>query len=314
MATTDNRHIIEKADFLVAQLAPGGLLQPAQADKFIQLAIDESVVMGMMTRVNMKAPKELREKIRYGSRALRKGTEAVALPEAQRSRPDTSKVELDAQLVKGETRLSFEALEDSIEEGTFQDTVQQTLAARIALDLEDLAMNGDTAVVDPENLLDLLDGFRKQAATNISIAGGATLTRPVLKDALKAMPSEFRRDKKSMRFFTADEAVIDYGESLADRATNLGDNQVVEAQVVPFNGIPLVDVPVFPSDLGGGTDETDMLLTDPGNMMFGVWRDIRLDTDRDIKAGVWIIVVTARVDFKFVHEPAVVKTTGIKAV
>lgn len=308
----DNRTLIQKADFLLANLAPGGLLEPAQADRFIQLAIDKSVVLPLMTRVNMRAPKELREKIRYGSRALRKGTEATALPLAQRSTPDTSKVELDAQLVKGETRISFEALEDSIERGNFEDTVRAAMAERISLDLEDLAFNGDTASAD--SLLSTLDGFLKQATTNTVGAGGVTLSRPVLKDTLKTMPSEFRRDKRALRFLTADEAAIDYHESLGDRATPLGDDHVVQEETRPFSGIPVLDVPVFPTDLGVGTNETEMLLCDPKNMLFGVWRDVRIDTDRDVSAGVYIIVVTARVDFLFAHEPAVVKTTGIVAV
>ena len=224
----DNRDIVQKADFLVAQLAPGGLLEPAQADRFIRLAIDASVLMQKMTRVDMKAPKELREKIRYGSRALRAGTEATALSVAERSRPDTSKVELDAQLVKAETRVSFEALEDSIERGNFESTVQDTLAERIALDLEDLAVNGDTTSADL--LLKVLNGFRKQTTSNTVLGGGATLSRPVCKDILKAMPSEFRRDKRALAYMTADEAVIDYHESLGDRATVLGDQHVVQPE------------------------------------------------------------------------------------
>ena len=307
----DNRHIVEKADFLVAQLTSGGLLQPAQADKFIQLAIDASVLVSMMSRVDMKSPKELREKIRYGSRALTGGTEAVALPAARRSRPDTSKVELDAQLVKAESRMSFESVEDSIEQGNFTDTVQESLGERIALDLEDLGINGDTSSTD--DLLQVLDGLRVQATTNISNAGGATLQRSVLKDVLKTMPSEFRRDKRSLRFMTADEAVIDWQESIGDRATPLGDSNAVGMDVPKFQGIPVVDVPVFPTNLGLGTDETELLFSDPANALFGVWRDIRIDTDKDVKAGVWIIVVTARVDFKWTEETAVVKGTEIKA-
>lgn len=308
----DNRDIVQKADFLLAQLGSGGLLEPAQADRFIRLAIDASVLMQKMTRVDMKAPKELREKIRYGSRALRKGTEATALTLDKRARPDTSKVELDAQLVKAETRISFEALEDSIERGNFESTVQSTLAERVALDLEDLAVNGDTT--DTDLLLQTLDGLRKQATSNIVNAGTATLSRAVLKDTLKAMPSEFRRNKRALGFFTADEAVIDYHESIGDRATQLGDQHVVGPMVGPFEGIPVVDVPVFPSNLGGGTNETEMLFTDPANMLFGVWRNVRFDTDRDVQAGVYIIVVSARVDFKYAEETAVVKTTDIVAV
>jgi len=305
----ENRDLIQKADFLLAQLAPGGLLNPAQADRFVRLAIDASVLLSEMQRVNMKAPKELREKIRYGSRALRKGTEATALPEALRSRPDTEKVELDAQLVKAETRVSFEALE---EQGTFETTVQQTMAERISLDLEDLAVNGDTNSAD--TLLKTLDGFRKQAVTNLVVAGGATLDRTILKDTFKTMPSEFRRDKRALRFITADEAAIDYQETLGDRQTTMGDSHVSGMSIAPWQGIPVVEVPVFPTNLGGGVDETEMLLTDPRNMLFGVWRNIRIDTDRDVISGVYIIVVSARVEFLFAHEPAVVKTTGIKAV
>lgn len=308
----DNRDVIRKADFLLADLAPGGLLQPAQADKFIQLAIDKSVVMPMMTRVDMKAPKEPREKIRYGSRALRKGTEAAALPEAQRSKPNTGKVELDAQLVKAETHISFEALEDSIERGNFESTIRATLAGRIALDMEDLAFNGDTSSTD--DLLKTLDGFILQATTNVVLGGGATLQRSVLKDILKTMPSEFRRDKRALRYFSSDEAAIDYHESIADRATQLGDDHVVGMETRPFVGVPVVGVPVVPSDLGVGSNETVVLLCDPGNMLFGVWRNIRIDTDKDVSAGVYIIVVTARVDFLFAHEPAVVKATGVRAV
>jgi HK97 family phage major capsid protein len=308
----ENRDLIQKADFLLAQLAPGGLLNPAQADRFVRLAIDASVLLSEMQRVNMKAPKELREKIRYGSRALRKGTEATALPDALRSRPDTEKVELDAQLVKAETRVSFEALEDSIEQGTFETTVQQTMAERISLDLEDLAVNGDLNSAD--TLLKTLDGFRKQAVSNVVVAGGATLDRTILKDTFKTMPSEFRRDKRALRFITADEAAIDYQETLGDRQTTMGDSHVSGMSIAPWQGIPVVEVPVFPTNLGGGVDETEMLLTDPRNMLFGVWRNIRIDTDRDVISGVYIIVVSARVEFLFAHEPAVVKTTGIKAV
>jgi len=308
----DNRFIVQKADFLLSNFAPGGLLQSAQRDRFIQLLIDQAVVIPMMTRVDMTSPKELREKIRYEGRTLRKGTEATALPYAQRSVPTTSKVELDAQLVKAETRLSFEALEDSIERQRFEQTVQETMAAKIALELEELAFNGITSSSD--ELLKTLDGFITKAITNTVVAGGATLQRSVLKDALKTMPSAFRRDRRSLRFFTADEANIDYQESLGDRATPLGDEQVQASESRPFQGIPVIGVPIFPVNLGGSTNETVVLFTDPANMLFGIWRNIRIDTDKDASAGVYIIVVTARVDFRFAHEPAVVKATGVRAV
>lgn len=310
--TTDNRSLIQKADFLLAQLAPGGLLNAEQLDRFIRLAIDQAVAMPSMTKVMMKSPTQERDKIRYGSRALRKGTEATALATADRSRPDTSKIELSAQLVKAETRVSFEALEDSIEQNTFESTVQDALAERISLDLEDLAFNGDTTSAD--SLLSVLDGFIKQATTNVVPAGSAAISRDLLKNMLKTMPSEFRKDKRALCYYTADESVIDYHELYAARETAKGDAHTDGMDTAGFEGIPVKGVPVFPTNLGAGTDETVALLLDPASMLFGVWRNMRVDTDKDVSAGVWILVVTARVDFKYAHEPAVVQAEAITAV
>jgi len=309
---TDNRTLIQKADTALSTLAPGGILTADQYDKFVRLAIDKAVMMGNMTRVDMRAPSELREKIRFGSRALRKGLEATALPVAQRSAPDTSKIELNAQLVKAEARVSYEALEDSIERGNFESTVRDTLAERISLDLEDLAFNGDTTSSD--DLLVIMDGFIKQATTNGVPAGSASISRNLLRDMIKTMPSEFRRDKRSMQYLTADEVVLDYHELIAARETVMGDTHIDGPATRGFNGIPVTGVPVFPVDLGAGTDESVVMLLDPGNMLFGVWRELRIEADRDISAGVWLLVVTARVVFKFAHEPAVVKATAVTAV
>ena len=309
---TDNRELIQKADFRLAQLAPGGLLNAEQLDRFIRLAIDQAVVMPDMERIMMKSPTQERNKIRYGSRALRGGSEAVALPTSERSRPDTSKITLSAQLVKAETRISYEALEDSIEQDRFEDTVRAAMADRISLDLEELAFNGDTTSSD--SLLAVLDGFIKQATSNVVPAGSAAISRDLLKDMLKTMPSEFRRDKRSMVYYTADESVIDYHELYVTRETALGDRHADSGQTAGFEGIPVKGVPVFPVNLGAGTNETVSLLLDPRNMLFGVWREMRVDTDKDVSAGEWLIVVTARVDFKFGHEPAVVQGTEITAV
>ena len=98
----DNRSLLEKADLALADLTTGGgLLLPAQAQKFMRLLIKQSVLLQMVTVVPMAAPKQELPKIKFGSRILRPGQEATALTQAQRAKPDLSKVELDAQLFKG---------------------------------------------------------------------------------------------------------------------------------------------------------------------------------------------------------------------
>ena len=56
----DNRTILQKADLTLADLTTGGgLLQPAQAQKFIRILIRESVLLKQGTVVPMRSPKQL---------------------------------------------------------------------------------------------------------------------------------------------------------------------------------------------------------------------------------------------------------------
>ncbi|MFZ5786918.1 MAG: phage major capsid protein [Acidobacteriota bacterium] len=118
MTHLSNRTILEKADLALADLtAGGGLLKPAQAQKFMRLLIKESVLMKLATVVPMASPKQQISKIKFSSRILRPGQEATALGATERVKPDLSQIELDAKLFKAEVRLSDEVLEDSIERG-----------------------------------------------------------------------------------------------------------------------------------------------------------------------------------------------------
>src|SRR5690606_35010115 len=79
MSYTDNRTILQKADLALADLtAGGGLLKPAQAQKFMRLLIKYSPLMRLATVVPMQSPKQQLSKIKFGSRVLRPGAEVTA--------------------------------------------------------------------------------------------------------------------------------------------------------------------------------------------------------------------------------------------
>lgn len=308
--TTKNRTLLEKADLALSDLqTDGGYLQPAQAQKFMRILIDEAVLMKLATVVPMRAPKQLIEKIRFGNRILRAGNEAVALTVAERAKPDLSLVELDAQLFKAEVRLPNEVLEDSIERGNFRSTVMELMAERIALDMDDVILNGDTASADP--FFAKFDGVRKQVVSNLVDAAGVRANKTLFRDAIKALPSEFLRNKRSMRFLLSNDAETDYRDALSERATVVGDRFLEQDAPVMYSGVPIVPVPVMPEDLGGGSNYSESVFTDPKNIQVGVWRQLRVETDKDVSAGVLIIVATLRFDTKLAHEPATVKIQNI---
>jgi hypothetical protein len=307
----DNRTVLEKADLALADLTTGGgLLQPAQAQKFIRILIDESVILKQGTVVPMKSPKQLIEKVRFGGRILRAGSEAAALPAGDRTKPDLSHVELDAQLFKAEVRLNNEVLEDSIERGQLRQTIMQMMAEAISRDMDEVIIKGDTASGDA--FLAKLDGILKQATSNLVDAQNQSTNKGIFRDMLKSMPSAFLRNKREMRFFTSVDSEIDYRDSLAERATVVGDKFLEQDAPVAYSGVPVMDVPLFPENLGAGTNTTNVLLSDPKNINVGIWRNIRVETDKLVSEGVLIIVATLRFDVKFAEETAVVKAINVK--
>lgn len=310
-AIQDNRTILQKAsEFALADLASGGLLQTAQAAKFMRILIKQSKLMQMSTVVPMRAQKQDIDKIRFSGRVLRAGQEAQALAAGDRAKPTTTKVELDAKLFKAEVRLTNEVLEDSIERGELRQTIMSTMADAISRDMEDVLINGDANSAD--TLYSQFDGVLKQVSSNVVDATLQSLNKTIFRDMLKTMPSEFLRNKADMRFLTSVDAELDYRDALASRATVLGDKFLETDATVTYSGIPVVDLQLMPDTLGVGSNTTDVILTDPKNVNVGIWREIRIETDKLVSEGVLLIVASLRFDVKLAEETAAVKAINVK--
>jgi len=311
MSYTDNRTILQKADLALADLtAGGGILKPAQAQKFMRLLIKDSPLMQLATVVPMQSPKQQISKIKFGSRVLRPGAEATALQAGERARPDLSQVELDAKLLKAEVRLSDEVLEDSIERGELRQTIMEMMAEAISRDMEEVLINGDKLSGDP--FLAVMDGLIKQATSNVVDAGGAPISKNLLRDMLKTLPSEHLRDKKAMCFLTSVDADLDYRNALAERATAVGDRLLEGDTPVLYSGVPVQPIPLFPENLGAGSDQTVILLCNPKNIHVGIWRNIRVESARDISEGTINVVATLRFDVQYAEEPGVAKAINVQ--
>lgn len=302
----ENRTLLRKAEIAVADFASGGVLQPQQTDEFIRLAIKEPVILKLCNVTPMKAFKEERDKLRFSSRVLRAGAEATALPSASWAKPAIGMFTLDAQLFKAETRLSEEVLEDQIERGVFRQTLMEELSKAIGRDIEWVAVNGDTTSTDPA--LAKLNGILKQATTWTINASSAKLSKTILRDMLRMMPDEFAASD-NLQYFTNRQARIDYRDSLADRATGLGDLMIQTGDKTVYSDMPVNAVPEFPVDI---SNNTQALLCDPQGIYVGILRQIRIKVDEDISAGVAIIVATVRFDVKLAEASAVVRGYNVK--
>lgn len=302
-----NRSLLAKADLALADLTTdGGLLVDEQANRFIRLLIKKSRLMSQVATVTMRSPKRLLETLRFSGRVLKPGATATALPVGDRTKPDLTKRELDAKLLKAEVRLNNEVLEDNIERQALRNTIMQSMADAVARDLDFALWNGDTASADP--LLKVQDGVRKLVTqtfdhtlnvTNVDLWNGM----------LRKLPSEFL-DRSRLWNLTSVRSEIDWRASLQPRATQLGDQQVAGDVATKFQGIPILAIPEA-DEAVGGADRTEAVLTDPKNIVVGFVRRMRVETDRDVSAGELIVVVSMRVAFQLVHPPAAVKGINI---
>lgn len=302
----NNKTLLEKADLAVSDLvSDGGYLLPAQAVRFMRVLIDQPTIIKQARVVPLKSPKQLVEKIRFGSRILRPGSSGVAVSAGDRVKPDLGSVELDAELFKAEVRLNDETLEDSIERGDLKDTIMELMAERVALDMEEVIVQGDTASGDA--FLAKFDGLLKQIVTNVvdhsTDPVDTKTTKALFYKMLKALPSEFKRDKRSLIAYVSVNEELEYRETLSQRATVMGDKYTTDDAPATAAGVPIQDLPTMP--------DGQSLLTNPKNINVGVWRKIKIETDKDVSAGQFIIVLSVRFDAKFSVEDAAVKATGI---
>lgn len=321
---SSNSKIIQKADFTLADLASGGLLNPEQAATFIRKMRTTPTILNQMRTVVMSSPQRNINKIGFGDRILMPATSGVALdpdtsPTNRRSKPSTEQVVLTTKELIAEVRLPYDVIEDNIERGNinannpngpstepvsggFKDTIIQLMAERAAIDLEELFIRGDTGSGDA--YLALLDGALASATSNVSDAAGAPISRAIFKNGIKTLPDEYKGMLQSLKHFISMDNFTEYHDTRANRETAGGDliNEQTTNNLWAL-GTRVEGAAVMPAANG--------VFTNPQNMIWGIQRQMSMEVDKIITERVFVIVLTMRVDFKYEEEEAVVKYINI---
>lgn len=290
--------------------AGGGLLNPDQANTFIDYMWDTTVLANQVRSIRMNADTLEIEKVKVGQRLMRLATEAVDTGE--NAEAVFSKISLTTKKLRLDFELSAESLEDNIEGSDLEDHIARMMATAAGNDLEDLAINGDDTSADP--LLKAFDGWSTLAKANgahVVDQAGAGLNRDAFNKALKAMPRNFMQRRGQLKFFVGSNLIQDYLFSLSNLASGSGGlttppdiasdmirNGPVRTEgaagfVTTFAfGLPVQEVPAFLENRDGdydtdaGTsgvqlpantiDHGDLWLTFPKNLLWGVKREIKV--------------------------------------
>jgi HK97 family phage major capsid protein len=260
-----------------------GILNPEQSRQFIEYIFEQQVLALDGRRVTMRANTAELEKLNVGERLIRAANQADS--SYTNAGVTFTKVSITTSKIRLDWEVSTEALEDNIEGALLEDHLVRTMTRAFANDLEDLAINGDTAATGSASaFLNILNGFFKLETTSSGVndAGGynsgSTIKVEDLQDLILAMPRKYRASRSGMKFYTGSEKMSELLNTLANTG-NFNSERIVERivdgtvpQIVgaPFQyrvlGLPILEVPLFPDDY--------VSLTFPENRIWGFQRDV----------------------------------------
>jgi hypothetical protein len=308
--------------------AGGGILKPAQADKFIDYMWDEAALTGLVRRKKMNNPTEELDKIAVGRRLAKKATEGVDT--GVNVDPTFSKISMTTVKIRLDWELTTESLEDNLEGDSLEDHVARLMATQLGNDLEDLYINGDTG--DSDDLLKSLDGFLKRflAGAHVISAGGSVLDKGVFNSVVKTLPRKYLSRRGDLRFFTSPGLLQDFINNASDASggafLNIQERAVTTEAVSgqgggsvwfkPF-GVTSVEIPLFPEDAEGSYSGADGdhgygVWTFPKNMIIGVQREIKVYREYIPKKDAIEYTVYTRVANQIENLDAAVTVTDIK--
>lgn len=256
-----NEELVRKAVITaVDALTTSGKLNPAQQDRFLDYVFDETVLKNNARTIRFRNEQYDIDKIGVGRRAAMPKVEAA--DPGHRRGITTSKISITPKEIMVPVEISDTFADINLEGEGVKDHIMQMFAKRLANDLEELYMLGNTlgpAILEGDYIdggsatlyvkdgyLALQDGWSKLANSgHIVDAGGANIGLSIFSQAIRAMPTKFRKNRANLRWFVSPDLAQIYMEKLSTRATPLGDSAAGGTGISPF-GIPMIEVPLWP--------------------------------------------------------------------
>lgn len=328
--TLSNRQAIRRSGSMTSgQLSGLGMLNPEHAERFITFMTDDAALLPRVTVRRMKEQTMQLDYFNLENRKLRKATERTA-PVVSGNLGTFTRKELVAVEAILPADISFNFIEDNLEKDGGEDLVVREIARLVGNDTEDLGLHGDTSLAETitdvgvdglddttgltqadHDFLRINDGFFKKArgasdsakyALNVAPTDKADYKDVIFPGMLGLLPEKYKRKVDDLAYFVSPTVEENYRASLQGRNTGLGDKALTQNFAEQFMGIPVVKIPYL-------TDVRDMMLTNPKNLVYGIYRQIRVGRFVNERARQVEYTVTLRTDYEIVNDNLMVVTT-----
>jgi hypothetical protein len=288
-----------RADMSLADLTSvggvgGGVLVPEQAEFFLDLIYDQPTIFQDARQVVMLSPTKNIDRLGFNQRLMHATPgENTALSSGNRTKPAITEIQLVAKDYVGEVDIPYDVLTDSLERGNFETHIMTHIAKKVALDLAEFALQGDTTSSDPDYAVQ--DGWLKLCSSHTVDAAGAVISEDIMNRWYKAVPDKYLQNDAGWAFYLQRGVAVDWRHSVGGRMTPGGDAALRSGDIPPYSGIPVKKDNTIKSLPNTGFVQG--LFVHPENLIIGIWKEITIETFRQIQTRTLQICIHMRAAF-----------------
>lgn len=298
------------ASALAVQTFNKGILNPEQAGRFIREITNEQVVLREASIITMKSHTKNLDRVTVDGRVLHAGYDVDGntrvLSDSEKAKIKTWQNQLVVAKLKTQAEIEDDELEDNLEGKAFIDTLLDLVAGQIGEDKEVWALGANKGVISyaEDDLLSTTTGWLHRPATKVYNKPLESEGIEAIFDAmLAAIPKKFIKNRNNMRLYVPYEYEKAWRDELKSRGTPLGDSVTTGYAQLAYENIPVVHVPSLDDTvLQTLTGSPALMLTDPANLVMGIWRQIGIEPERHAAEEKTEYVITMRGDTNLINE------------
>ncbi|MDZ5782104.1 phage major capsid protein [Marinococcus luteus] len=281
------------------------VLSRQKQSQFVRTVSEATRILDDARQINMNSHTYDIDRIGFASRFMRGANEGEDPEETSKPNFDTNT--LEAKELIAIAGFTDSTLEDNIEGENFENTLLTLIADRSGVDLEELFLNGDRDSSD--SLLQVIDGWLKKAANELD--GGASEpdfdtedVETMFDEMINGIDKKYLRRREDWKLYVHWDIEDSYRNLLRDRGTGLGDSAQTQANRLAYKGFEIVDSSSMP--------EGNALLVPRSNLVYGMYRDVRIEPDRKPRQRLTDFITTMRVDCHYEDENAAIVAKGFE--
>lgn len=307
--------VSQKADVVRTSLVTdGGYMSQREFEQFLQRGMKKSVLLKQVRQVQMPSRDFQLPTIGFDDTwstfliqpTYNRGGQPLGV--AERSAPTFGNCTLNARTFTAQVNIPWDVLRDSVEKQQLLDTVRGLIDERVMADVEKVFIAGDTTSATIQ--LAVMDGIIALTTTYTVAAAGARLSTSLLDSAIALFPEQY--DSGKVKFFTTRTSRNNWKKELAARVGVLADSALTtELKDGTHDDYPVDRIPLWPGTMGGTGDRTACLMSDPENLVFGIYDKVGVRMGEDLKDRAIILVMEVEIAAGLYVEPAVVSINDI---